>query len=104
MSGIGLGEAHGPLRVWSVLGAGGWLGRCSRPVLCRVDNGLGWRTGDRRDMVLCSLMGRFGAEMSGGVRQIRLFHQLGVAFPFHEGNVLLLQLSDLDSPASQLSH
>lgn len=66
MSGIGLGEAHGPLRVWSVLGASGWLGRCPRPVLCRVDNGLGWRTGDRRDMVLCSLMGRFGAEMIGG--------------------------------------
>lgn len=103
MSGIGLGEAHGPLRVWSVLGAGGWLGRCPRPGLCRVDNGLGWRTGDRRDMVLCSLMGRFGAEMEGG-QQIRPFHQLSVAFPFYAGNILLLQLSDLDSPACQLSH
>lgn len=84
MSGIGLGEAHGLLRVWSVLGTGGWLGRCSRPVLCRVDNGLGWRTGDRRDMVLCSLMGRFGAEMSvcgGATNQTVSPAQRGLSLP-----------------------
>lgn len=39
-SGICFGETHGPLRVWSVLGRDGWPGRYSKPVLCRVDDGL----------------------------------------------------------------